>query len=62
MAVKTYLPMLLVVLRKTCQYIKRWEDKIKANVGEDNVALVDAVVVACEALEVVVDALTPSGT
>lgn len=50
MALKTYLPTLLVILRHLCSYIGNHREKIIQFVGEDNAAAVDAVVAACEIL------------
>lgn len=62
MGLRTYLPTLLAIGRLMCDYIRRHEAKIKANVGAENEGLVDAVLTACEALEVVLETLVPHGT
>jgi len=63
MAIRTYLPSLLHVLRVTCKYIKRWETQIRASLPEGSAqTALTAVVTACEALEDIVQALIPPST
>jgi len=57
---KTYLPKLSLILLLVCRYILRWNVQIKANIPEESAPLVDAVLAACQALEiVVVEAIGP---
>jgi hypothetical protein len=56
---KSYLPKLLLIARAVCNYIRRYQDKIAENLGEDGVALLAAVLVACDALEVAIVAVLP---
>lgn len=56
---KTWLPQLLKIATKLCSYIRRYEEKIKAPMTDDQKAIVDAALVACTALEVLVEVLLP---
>jgi len=61
MALKTMLPGLLLVLRHVCSYIARNRDRIERFLETpENVLLLDAVVVACEAMEAVLKTLIPN--
>lgn len=62
MSLRTYLPGLLALLRATCRYIARNQDRIERFIGPENVAALTAVVVACEALEVILEAVIVPGT
>jgi hypothetical protein len=57
---KTYLPRLLQIARVICKYIRRYEDKIKANIPEESWPALAAVLVACDALEVVLETAIPA--
>lgn len=48
---KTYIPKLVYIARLLCAYMKRYERQIKAHLTEPQIALFDALLVACEALE-----------
>lgn len=61
MSLRTYLPTLLALLRATCNYIGRNRDRIERFIGEENIAALDAVVTACEALEVILEVIVPHG-
>jgi hypothetical protein len=52
---KTWLPTLAKVLQKVCSYIERWRTQIERNLPEENWPLLDAVLVACSALDQVID-------
>jgi hypothetical protein len=56
---KTFLPQLLKIGRRLCGYIRRYEDKIKQTLPEEKWPLLDAVLVACDALEVAILLLLP---
>lgn len=56
---KTWLPQLALIAQKLCNYIRRYEEKIKAPMTDDQKAIVDAALVACEALDVLVALLLP---
>lgn len=56
---KSYLPKLLKLAQTVCNYIRRYQDKIAENLGEDGEALLDAVLVACDALEVAILLVLP---
>lgn len=56
---RTYLPKLLLIGRLLCGYIRRHEEKIANNLGENGTAVVDAVLTACDALEVAILAVLP---
>lgn len=63
MGLKTYLPKLLFIARLLCNYIRKYEDKIRTNLGTDaNRAKLDALLLACDALEVVLEAIVPIST
>lgn len=62
MSVRTYLPKLLLILRLLCGYISRYRERIETFIGPENVAALDAVVAACEAMEAILVVLVPSGT
>ena len=60
MTLRTMLPGLLAVLRLTCKYIARNRDRIERFLETpENVLLLDAVVVACEAMEAILETLIP---
>lgn len=59
---KTYLPKLLKILRLVCGYILRWKQQLKNHIPEEHWPKLDAVVTACEALELVIEPLTPGQT
>ena len=59
MTVRTYLPTLLFILRKTCKYIATHRSTILRFIGDDHTAQLDAVVTACEILEAIVEAALP---
>lgn len=56
---KTYLPKLLKILEIVCKYILRYNVQIKKNLPSNAAPAVDAVVTACQALSVIVDAAIP---
>jgi hypothetical protein len=56
---KTWLPTLAKVLQKVCGYINRWRPQIERHLPEENWPLLDAVLVACTALDQVVEDLIP---
>jgi hypothetical protein len=49
---RTYIPTLIRIMHRTCQYMKRWETPIRSNLTEGQNTLFTAVLVACEALDV----------
>jgi len=57
--VKSYLPKLLKLGQSLCRYIRRYEDRIVAFLGEGGQAKLDAVLVACDALEVAIELILP---
>lgn len=59
MALRTYLPTLLLILRKTCKFIAVHRSRILDFIGSEHAAELDAVVTACEILEAVVEAAMP---
>jgi hypothetical protein len=63
MAFKTYLPALRFILEKSCRYIARYETQIRSHLpaGAAQEALT-AVVTACQALIVFLDAAIPPAT
>jgi len=61
MAAKTFLPRLLDLLRATCRYITRYELTIRENIPPEHEDKLDAVLVACAALAVVLDEIIPTG-
>lgn len=63
MANRTYLPKLLRLLRITCKYMKRWETFIRDHLPDEAAQTAFSnVLVACEALEAIVELLIPSET
>lgn len=62
MALRTMLPKLLFILRLLCGYIGKHRERIERFIGEENVAALDAVVTACEALEAILEIVIPVGT
>jgi len=56
---RTYLPKLLLIGRLLCGYIRRHQDKLSTNLGENGPAVIDAVLVACDALEVAILVVLP---
>jgi len=58
--VKTFLPKLLLIARTLCNYIRRYDATIRKYIGEGNEATLDAVLVACDALEIAIEAVLPS--
>lgn len=63
MALRTYLPGILQLMRKLCKYGKRWETQIRTQLpdGAAQTAFTN-VLVACEAFEDIVSALIPPPT
>jgi hypothetical protein len=61
MSFRTYLPTLLNLLRTTCRYIQKYRSFIEQFIGEENVALLNNVVTACEALEAALKVIIPPG-
>lgn len=57
---RTYLPQLAKILLMVCGYIGRYRVTILKYLPENSDALLDAVMVACDALRVVVEAQLPS--
>lgn len=57
---RTYLPQLAKILLLVCGYIGRYRVTILKYMPPDSDALLDALMVACEALRVVVEAQLPS--
>ena len=57
--VKSYLPKLLLIGRLLCGYIRKYEDRIVHWLGDDGQSIVDAVLVACDALEVAIELVLP---
>jgi hypothetical protein len=51
MAQRTWIPQLIKILRKTCQYILRWRTQLGKFIPDESEPLLDAVVTACQALE-----------
>lgn len=60
--VKTYLPALLKIAQKLCSYIRRYEPTIVDFLGENGQSVVDAVLIACDALEVAILLVLPTDT
>lgn len=60
MATKTYIPQLVLLARILCRYMQRWERQIRENLDATAEPLFDALLVACEAFELVVT-LPPEG-
>lgn len=56
---KTWLPMLAKILQRVCGYINRWRPQIERSLPEENWPLLDAVLTACTALDVVIEGLLP---
>jgi len=56
---KTWLPQLLKLGQRLCSYIRRYEEQIKRPMTDDQKAIVDAALVACHALDVLVELLLP---
>jgi len=56
---KSYLPKLLLIARTMCNYIRRYQDKIAENLGEDGVSILNAVLTACDALEIAIELVLP---
>jgi hypothetical protein len=59
LGVKSYLPTLLLIGQKLCNYIRKYESTIVGWLGDDGQAVIDAVLVACEALEVAILLVLP---
>lgn len=60
MGLRTYLPKLLFLLRLVCKYIRRYEDAIRDNLPSDAArTALSAVIVACEAMEVILEEVIP---
>ena len=55
--VKTWLPTLAKVLQRVCKYINRYRNELERTIPEESWPLLDAVIVACQALDVVVEGL-----
>ena len=62
MGLRTYLPTLLAISRALCAYIRRHEDKIRSNLGAENEAALDALLVACDVLEAILESLISTGS
>lgn len=56
---KTWLPMLAKILQRVCGYINKYRAQLERNIPEEHWPLLDAVLVACQALDVVVEGLLP---
>jgi len=56
---KTWLPQLAKIGQRLCSYIRRYEEKIKAPMTTEQKAIVDAALIACEALDALVAILLP---
>lgn len=52
---KTYLPTLLKILTRVCDYIIKYRKVISENLPEGGDVLLDGVIVACQALTAVID-------
>jgi len=52
---KTYLPTLLRILTRVCDYIIKYRKVISENLPSGSEPLLDAVIVACQALAAVID-------
>jgi hypothetical protein len=52
---KTYLPTLIRILTRVCEYIIKYRKTIEKNLPEGSNALLTAVIVACEALVAVIE-------
>lgn len=59
---KTWLPRLKFIANLLCNYIRRYEEKIKSRMTEPQQVILDAALAACEALDVVLDLLVSDGT
>jgi hypothetical protein len=58
---KTYLPTLLRILTRVCQYIIKYRKTIEENLPENGDAALAAVLIACEGLIAIVDIAEPGG-
>lgn len=58
---RTYLPTLVRILARVCEYIIKYRKTISENLPEGGDALLTAVIVACEALTAVVELPEPGG-
>jgi uncharacterized membrane protein len=56
---KTWLPQLAKIAQRLCAYIRRYEEKIKAPMTDEQKAIVDAALLACSALDVLIAVLLP---
>jgi len=57
---RTYLPTLVKILLSVCGFIGRYRVTILKYMPPDSEALLDAVMVACDALRIVVEAQLPT--
>lgn len=61
MALRTYLPQLLFILKLVCRYMLRYEDRIKSNLGGGSAeAAFDAALAACQVLVPILESLIPN--
>lgn len=58
---KTYLPTLLRILGRVCQYIIKYRKTISENLPEGSDEKLTAVIVACEALVAIIEIAEPGG-
>lgn len=59
MATRTYLPRLIAIARLLCNYMRRYEQQIKSRLTAPQIALFDALLVACDALEAAITIAPP---
>lgn len=63
MAVRTYLPHLVFILKLVCRYMQRYETQIKSHLGGGSTeAAFDAALAACQVLVPLLEALIPDAT
>ncbi len=59
---KTFLPELARVAQRLCNYMRRYEATIKSFMDDDQKAIFDAALAACEALDAVMVVILPPET
>lgn len=60
MAQRTYLPRLVAIARLLCNYMRRYEAQIKGRLTAPQIALFDALLTACDALEAAITFPAPT--
>lgn len=59
MATRTYIPRMIAIARLLCNYMRRYEAQIKGRLTAPQIALFDALLTACDALEAAVTIAPP---